>query len=141
MFKSLQWFCANCHEPFKGIARYRDIGPPFTICPRCEYVERYDHITEWDLKNRRSKLGYLGIIAWSAFLVGFGPLFVYRFVVESVLGERMDRALVLPIALFGILGCALWLGLRFMMSVRRSRERMSDPAYRETLVRLGFLPE
>lgn len=131
-------FCPKCKSGIDGGVDTRGIGKPFKVCENCgTYVIDKDN-NEWALKTFNEKVLYILTVTWSA--IFFGILFPFAaHVLSSQFSSGLSNEAFLPIWLFGILCCGVFLLYRHKQDIIESNIRMQDPEYREILIKLGLL--
>jgi len=130
------WRCKEILERYTS--DYRAIGIPYCQCSHCGAYNRYNHINEWDLKGFFGKASYIAVVAWTtilyamvapvvawgaAYLFGWdqsNKLFFYSYAVGLILMTSVN----------------IWL---FVSDTRKSRERLKDQQYLDTLRRLQII--
>jgi hypothetical protein len=93
----------------------------------------------WDLKNGAGKVAYFGILLWIALRRGVIVILAYLGICWLG-GAEPNETLGLWLSAADIVGMGIWIAIKFRRrNVKESRERMSDPQYRDFVHRLTAL--
>jgi len=131
--------CHNCKKSLTGgyTQDYNAIGIPFLECPKCSCLNSHEEsCTEWELMSSLRKFWFIfQMITTSIFWALALAFVVFLFVMDNI-NEDWQLALL---AICALTICGLYRVHQFRRLTRASRERMSNPIYREKLRSLGFL--
>ena len=116
------------------------------VCPVCGTYNRISEFNEWALMSRLSRCVLFLRYAWTALLYAVLPMLIFYYTLRFMFSETFERMpdnqmgrlfLVLYVLSVLIMGYICTVALR--RDIRISNHRMSDPAYRALLTRLGLL--
>jgi hypothetical protein len=134
VFKS----CPHCRAPLPETNASVYILPPIRICDKCSLNFRDPERNEWETGGIAFKFNcyfkfLASAVAYAIFLTGG----IYWFC-KSVL-EVYIQIDVIGFVFFGLLmGFSFYLGGNLQKLILESKQRTSDPQYRQMLIRAGF---
>lgn len=131
--------CPRCGNIFEHMEpSYVGVGRPFYGCGNCGTIVKVDHINEWDLMKLSVKAYHFLALTKTSLMYGIIPSLVYLFYAMIQGFEASD-----PIFLYfwGVSFLVIFLvgTVNLYLSIKRSKERMSDKKYVEFLKENGFV--
>ena len=143
------YYCPKCKKNLEVLVPKgaKGVGEPFRMCPKCQsYVLMTDLFNEWELMTDRQKMKMKGrAVFTSVFLGGWLSAIGSFIAIGQFFPEFLNQGsatIICTCGSFFILGSLV---VYFFVKrglddeIEKSKKRMSDPKYRNTLQQLGLM--